>query len=272
MTNGYSNKIGDGSFGDVYKGTFNDVFVAVKKLRDVSEKGLKTIRTEFDALCHVKWPGIISIYGGCFEDGHICLVYEYAHGGALLHQLGNLTALQCVKIAIQIANALSFLHSLSHPIVHRDVKSSNILLTDTHTALLSDFGIARVIEDGVVQQTYVTGTQGYADPMYIRTGTLTTASDVYSFGVVLLELMCSKPVLVGNSSLTLQYQRLLKSKEDIPSKMADLKVWRNDYAERLSSIIEHCLRSLPEDRCLIGDVAQELQALLSVMERDVLIF
>ncbi|KAL1327542.1 proline-rich receptor-like protein kinase PERK8 [Arachis ipaensis] len=205
VTNSFSdeNVIGEGGFGHVYKGTLPDgKVVAVKKLKVGSGQGEREFRAEVEIISRVHHRHLVSLVGYCICEDQRLLVYEYVPNGTLHHHLHGsgmpvLTWDKRCKIAIGAAKGLAYLHEeCSQKIIHRDIKSANILLDDTFEAQVADFGLARLTDTTKSHvSTRVMGTFGYMAPEYATSGKLTDRSDVFSFGVVLLELLTGrKPV------------------------------------------------------------------------------
>jgi serine/threonine protein kinase len=202
------NIIGEGGYGIVYRGQLvNGAQVAVKKLLNNLGQAEKEFRVEVEAIGHVRHKNLVRLLGYCIEGTHRLLVYEYVNNGNLeqwlhgaMRQHGYLTWEARMKVILGTAKALMYLHEAIEPkVVHRDIKSSNILINDEFNAKLSDFGLAKLLAAGKSHiTTRVMGTFGYVAPEYANSGLLNEKSDVYSFGVVLLEAITGKdPVDYG---------------------------------------------------------------------------
>ncbi|KAF7134316.1 hypothetical protein RHSIM_Rhsim08G0157600 [Rhododendron simsii] len=205
--------LGEGGFGCVYKGWLDEqaltaakpgcgIAVAVKKLKPKGYQGHKEWLSEVDHLGQLHHPNLVKLIGYCLEDDNRLLVYEFMARGSLENHLFKRSVQPLpwetrVKVAIDAARGLSFLHNSESQVIYRDLKASNILLDSEFNAKLSDFGLAKAgpTGDQTHVSTQVMGTHGYAAPEYIATGRLTAKCDVYSFGVVLLELLSGRPAV-----------------------------------------------------------------------------
>ncbi|KAK9272925.1 hypothetical protein L1049_003304 [Liquidambar formosana] len=201
-TSNFSNerKLGEGGFGGVYKGYLNDLdlAVAVKKISRGSKQGKKEYITEVKIISRLRHRNLVQLIGWCHDRGEFLLVYEFMPNGSLdSHLFGkksSLTWAMRYKIALGLASALLYLHEeWEQCVVHRDIKSSNIMLDSSFNVKLGDFGLARLMDHELGPQTTgLAGTPGYLAPEYISTGKASKESDVFSFGVVALEIACGR--------------------------------------------------------------------------------
>ncbi|KAL5707372.1 hypothetical protein ACHQM5_018277 [Ranunculus cassubicifolius] len=194
-----ANKIGEGGFGPVYKGVLSDgSVIAVKQLSSKSSQGNREFINEIGMLSALQHPHLVRLYGCCMEGNQMLLIYEYMENNSLSKALFgredeilNLDWPTRQNICLSIAKGLAYLHEESNlKIVHRDMKASNVLLDKDLTAKISDFGLAKLGEEGKTHiSTRVAGTIGYMAPEYATRGYLTEKADVYSFGIVALEIV-----------------------------------------------------------------------------------
>lgn len=199
------NEIGEGGYGKVYAGVLaSGERVAVKRAQEDSMQGAEEFKNEIELLSRVHHKNLVGLVGYCYDQGEQMLVYEFMANGTMREWLSGKHAYPLdwskrLSIAIGSARGLTYLHEMANPpIIHRDIKSSNILLSETHIAKVADFGLSKVAPDGGdkrVTTTQVKGTLGYLDPEYYMTNQLSEKSDVYSYGVVLLELLTSRQPL-----------------------------------------------------------------------------
>ncbi|XP_050214535.1 leucine-rich repeat receptor protein kinase HPCA1 [Mercurialis annua] len=202
-----NNEIGSGGYGKVYRGMLPEGQVmAIKRAQQGSMQGGLEFKTEIELLSRVHHKNLVGLVGFCFEQGEQMLVYEYMANGTLRESLSGRSGIHLdwkrrLRVALGSARGLTYLHELADPpIIHRDVKSTNILLDENLTAKVADFGLSKLVSDSAKGHvsTQVKGTLGYLDPEYYMTQQLTDKSDVYSFGVVMLELITAKqPIVKG---------------------------------------------------------------------------
>ncbi|KAK1397207.1 Receptor-like kinase lip2 [Heracleum sosnowskyi] len=203
-TNRFSaeNVIGEGGYGVVYHGTLvNGTEVAVKKLLNNLGQAEREFRVEVEAIGHVRHKNLVRLLGYCVEGVHRMLVYEYMNNGNLeqwlhgaMREHGSFTWEARMKVLLGTAKALAYLHEAIEPkVIHRDIKSSNILIDHEFNSKVSDFGLAKLLDSGESHvTTRVMGTFGYVAPEYANTGLLNEKSDIYSFGVLLLEAITGR--------------------------------------------------------------------------------
>ncbi|EXB64358.1 putative LRR receptor-like serine/threonine-protein kinase [Morus notabilis] len=196
-----SNKLGDGGFGRVYKGTLSDGReVAVKQLSVGSHHANEQFVSEIVTISVVQHRNLVKLYGFCIEGNRRILVYEYLKNKSLDQALFGKNDLHLdwktrFNICLGTARGLAYLHEESRPrIVHRDVKASNILLDEQLCPKISDFGLAKLYDDNKTHMsTRVAGTIGYLAPEYALRGHLTEKADVFGFGIVALEVVSGRP-------------------------------------------------------------------------------
>ncbi|KAJ0640439.1 putative protein kinase RLK-Pelle-WAK family [Helianthus annuus] len=277
-TNNYAEDriLGRGGYGTVYKGILTDQrVVAIKKSRVMDETQIELFINEVIILTAVHHRNVVKLLGCCLETEVPLLVYEYVSNGTLFNHLqgkGTMTWLSWenrLRIAAEAAGALSYLHSAtSTPVIHRDVKSANILLDDNYTTKIADFGASRLVPlDQTQVTTLVQGTLGYLDPEYFHTSQLTEKSDVYSFGVVLAELLTGKKPLCmkrGEAERNLATYFIKSLKENSLFQILEPRVVREgtlDQLQQIAELVKRCLHLLGDERPTMKEVATKLEVL-----------
>ena len=275
-TNNYAENliIGRGGYGTVFKGSLADKKpVAIKKSKIVDESQINQFINEVVVVSQINHKNVVKLLGCCLETEVPLLVYEFVNNGTLFdfihneNKANNLSWEICLRIATEAAEALAYLHSAaSIPIVHRDVKSANILLDDAHTAKVSDFGASILVpQDQTALATMVQGTIGYLDPEYMQTNLLTEKSDVYSFGIVLIELLTGEKPFGFNRSeekrtLAIYFLSCLKADRLFEAlQIGILKEENKQEIKEVAILAAECLRVKGEERPSMKRVAWELQ-------------
>ncbi|XP_061994732.1 receptor-like protein kinase FERONIA [Rosa rugosa] len=298
--------IGSGGFGKVYKGYiggagYTATTIAIKRANPTSKQGLHEFQTEITMLSKLRHHHLVSLIGYCKEDKEMILVYDYMAQGTLRdhlygkYQKSPLPWKQRIKICIGAARGLHYLHTgANEKIIHRDVKSSNILLDKNLAAKVSDFGLSKVGPDqnmisATAQSsngetphvsTEVKGSFGYLDPEYYRRQKLTEKSDVYSFGVVLFEVVCARPAVisvvengepeqVNLSEWALQHCNPGQEGKAIdhildPSLLGKIN---SESLKTFTDIARQCLTDRGSERPSMGDVLWKLEVALQQQER-----
>jgi serine/threonine protein kinase len=277
-TNNYdkSRVLGQGGYGTVYKGVLPDnKVVAIKKSKISDQSQIEQFINEVIVLTQINHRNVVKLLGCCLETEVPLLVYEFITNGTLSDHIHNkslsssLSWVKRLKIAAETAGALAYLHfSTSMPIIHRDVKTTNILLDDNYMAKVSDFGASKLVPlDQTQLTTLVQGTFGYLDPEYFHTSQLTEKSDVYSFGVVVAELLTGKEALSFNrpeSDRNLAMYFVSAIKEDRLLQILEDHIVKEGNIEELkevANLAKRCLRVRGEDRPSMKEVAMELEGL-----------
>lgn len=200
-TDGFKEELGRGAFGIVYKGCIEELgstnSIAVKKLDKVFQEGEKEFKSEVSAIGQTHHRNLVRLLGFCDEGQHRLLVYEFMSNNSLAYHLFGISKPdwnQRVQIAFGIARGLMYLHEeCSNQIIHCDIKPQNILLDDSFTARISDFGLAKLLMNNQTRTlTGIRGTRGYVAPEWFRNAPISAKVDVYSFGVMLLEIVCCR--------------------------------------------------------------------------------
>ncbi|PIN22023.1 Serine/threonine protein kinase [Handroanthus impetiginosus] len=269
------NMIGKGGSSQVYKGCLPDGKELAVKILKPSEDALKEFVLEIEFITALHHKNIISLFGFCFEDNHLLLVYDFLSRGSLEENLhGNKKERlafgwnERYRVAIGIAEALDYLHNReTQPVIHRDVKSSNILLSDDFEPQLSDFGLAKWASATSTQMTCtdVAGTFGYLAPEYFMYGKVNEKIDVYAYGVVLLELLTGrKPISndcpKGQESLVMWAKPILNSEKFAPLLDPNLGCSSDhEQVERMVLAASLCIRRAPRARPQMSLVLKLLQ-------------
>ncbi|GMP46946.1 hypothetical protein CsSME_00014908 [Camellia sinensis var. sinensis] len=278
-TNNYDDNriVGRGGFGIVYKGILaNNTTVAIKKSQIMNQSQIEQFINEVVVLSQINHRNVVKLLGCCLETQVPLLVYEFITNGTLFEHIhnqikaSNFSWENRLRIAAETAGVLAYLHSAaSIPIIHRDVKSTNILLDDNYTAKVSDFGASRLVPlDQDQLATVVQGTLGYLDPEYMLTNQLTEKSDVYSFGVVLVELITGKKVLSFDKpekERSLARHFLSCMQNDQLFQVIDEQIEIEGIVEELTevaNIAKMCLIVKGEERPTMKEVAMELEGLI----------
>ncbi|XP_024007681.1 LEAF RUST 10 DISEASE-RESISTANCE LOCUS RECEPTOR-LIKE PROTEIN KINASE-like 1.4 isoform X3 [Eutrema salsugineum] len=276
-TENFSRELGDGGFGTVYYGVLKDGrAVAVKRLYERSLKRVEQFKNEIEILKSLKHRNLVILYGCTSRHSReLLLVYEYISNGTLADHLHGDRAESrplCwpvrLNVAIETANALSFLHKSG--IIHRDVKTTNILLDENYTVKVADFGLSRLFP---MDQTHVStapqGTPGYVDPEYYQCYRLNEKSDVYSFGVVLTELISSKEavdITRHRHDINLASMAVSKIQNNALHELVDPSLGFEkdpEVRKRMMSVAELAFRCLQQER----EVRPSMDEIVEILRR-----
>ncbi|TYI93219.1 hypothetical protein E1A91_D02G122700v1 [Gossypium mustelinum] len=272
-----SNELGYGGYGKVYKGTLSDgQSVAIKRAQHGSMQGGLEFKTEIELLSRVHHKNLVGLVGFCFDQGEQMLVYEFMANGTLRESLSGRSGIYLdwkrrLRIALGSARGLAYLHELANPpIIHRDIKSTNILLDENLTAKVADFGLSKLVSDsskGHVS-TQVKGTLGYLDPEYYMTQQLTEKSDVYSFGVVMLELITAKQPIEKGKYVVREVRSVMDMKDDEHyglRELMDPSIRSSGNLLGFGKFLElamQCVEDSATDRPTMSDVVKAIETIL----------
>ncbi|KAJ1402116.1 Serine/threonine-protein kinase, active site [Sesbania bispinosa] len=280
-TNNFSeaNTIGSGGYGKVYQGVLpSGELVAIKRAAQESMQGAVEFKTEIELLSRVHHKNLVSLVGFCFEKGEQMLVYEYIPNGTLMDSLSGKSGIwmdwiRRLKVTLGAARGLAYLHELANPpIIHRDIKSGNILLDNHLNAKVADFGLSKLLVDsdrGHVT-TQVKGTMGYLDPEYYMTQQLTEKSDVYSFGVLMLELVTARRPIEQGKYIVREVMRVMDTSKDLynlhsiidPTMM---KVTSPKGLERFVGLAMRCVKEYAAERPTMAEVVKEIENIIELV-------
>ncbi|OMO93682.1 hypothetical protein COLO4_16750 [Corchorus olitorius] len=272
-------RIGVGATSFVYLAELGDgKFGAVKRVMEERGGTKKIFLDEVSVLLRISHPNLVGLLGFCLEKGEQLLLLEYVANKSLFERMhtyhgqssGILTWSNRLSIALDIARALHYLHSQADPpIIHRDVKSSNILLIDNNHAKLADFGLCKLGYDkpNIASPTPIKGSLGYVDTNYLKTGLVSTKSDVYSFGVLLLELITGLKSTQGSATLA-EWTAECRKNDDVEvlAKLLDPKLKGDANLEQLKVLIDLANASLLENSQGRPDMSHIVDRILTCME------
>ncbi|CAL9054363.1 unnamed protein product [Musa banksii] len=277
-TNNFSeaNVLGTGSYGKVYRGALDDgQLIAVKRAQQGSLQGEHEFKTEIEMLSRVHHRNLVGLVGFCFDHNEQILVYEYIPNGSLRDSLSGKSGVHLdwkkrLRISLDAARGLTYLHELANPrIIHRDVKSNNILLDHHLNAKVSDFGLCKPLNDDLKGYitTQVKGTMGYLDPEYYMTQHLTEKSDVYSFGVLLLELVTARKPIERGRFIVREVRNAINKSPDLHDlrELLDPAVCINSTLPGLDRFVElamKCVEDSSADRPWMSEVAKEIENIM----------
>ncbi|CAL5401896.1 unnamed protein product [Camellia sinensis] len=278
-TNTFSdaNCIGVGGYGKVYRGTLpSEQLVAIKRAKQGSTQGDLEFKSELELLSRVHHKNVVSLVGFCFEQDEQMLVYEYIANGTLKESLSGKSGLRLdwmrrLRIALGAARGLQYLHELANPpIIHRDIKSNNILLDEYLNAKVSDFGLSKSIGDpeNCHITTQIKGTMGYLDPEYCMTQQLTEKSDVYGFGVLMIELITAKQPIEKGKYIVREVRQKIDETKDLYDlhEIIDPNIL-GTALKGLEKFVDLAMRCVEEEgaaRPTMGEVVKEIENIMQI--------
>ncbi|KAL3515800.1 hypothetical protein ACH5RR_022702 [Cinchona calisaya] len=273
-----TNDIGSGGYGKVYRGTLpTGQLVAIKRAQQGSMQGGLEFKTEIELLSRVHHKNVVGLVGFCFDQGEEMLVYEYIPNGTLKDSLSGKSGIRLdwmrrLRIALGAARGIQYLHILADPpIIHRDIKSNNVLLDERLNAKVADFGLSKPM--GSPDRTHVTtqvkGTMGYMDPEYYMTNQLTEKSDVYSFGVLLLELITARAPIEKGKYIVREVKQAMDMTKDLYNlhQVIDPVIVSSAAPRSLEKFVDLALRCVEEqgvNRPTMSDVVKEIESIMEL--------
>ncbi|XP_048495567.1 leucine-rich repeat receptor protein kinase HPCA1 isoform X4 [Beta vulgaris subsp. vulgaris] len=288
------NEIGVGGYGKVYKGKLdNGQLVAIKKAQEGSLQGAIEFKTEIELLSRVHHKNIVNLVGFCYDKGEQMLIYEYVRNGSLRASLSGPTptrqlplsrdwvdiwiVISCwrsgvrlkwtrrLKVSLGAARGLAYMHEFAEPpIIHRDIKSENILLDGHLNAKVGDFGLSKPFSNDRDHLTsYIKGTVGYLDPEYLITQRLTEKSDVYSFGVVMLELVSGR-LPIENKVYIVREVKATMDETGYIYNLVDPEIRSGNLigVEEFIELALKCVEDSGHKRPTMGEVVKELESII----------
>ncbi|QCE12136.1 probable LRR receptor-like serine/threonine-protein kinase At1g06840 [Vigna unguiculata] len=284
-----STKVGQGGYGNVYKGILSDEsFVAVKRAEAGSLQGQREFLTEIELLSRLHHRNLVSLIGYCNEEGEQMLVYEFMPNGTLRDWIsgrsrktkGSLNFSTRLRIAMGAAKGILYLHTEANPpIFHRDIKASNILLDSKFTAKVADFGLSRLVpdldEEGTAPKyvsTVVRGTPGYLDPEYLLTHKLTDKCDVYSLGIVYLELLTGMQPISHGKNIVREVNMARQSGTVYSIIDSRIGLYTSECLEKFLTLALSCCQDHPEERPSMIDVVRTLEDIIAMLPEAETVF
>ncbi|KAL4655166.1 hypothetical protein ACB092_01G431600 [Castanea dentata] len=273
-----ANEIGSGGYGKVYRGSLpTGELIAIKQAKKESKQGKLEFKTEIELLSRVHHKNLVSLLGFCFKKGEQILVYEYVLNGSLKDSLSGKSGIRLdwmrrLNVALGAARGLAYLHEFANPpIIHRDIKSNNILLDESLNAKVSDFGISKPMADSESSHvvTQVKGTMGYMDPEYYMTHRLTEKSDVYSFGVLMLELITARKPIQHGKYIVREVQEKMDKTKDLYNlhEFLDPAIGLGTTLEGLEKFVDlamRCVKEAGSDRPMMAEVVKEIENIMEL--------
>ncbi|KAH8483481.1 hypothetical protein H0E87_028042 [Populus deltoides] len=268
-TQNFTTVLGQGSFGPVYKAFMpTGEILAVKVLASNSKQGEKEFQTEVSLLGRLHHRNLVNLLGYCIDKGNHMLIYEFMSNGSLANHLYNdeeqfLSWEERIQIALDISHGIEYLHEGAvPPVIHRDLKSANILLDQSMRAKVADFGLSKeeVFDE---RNSGLKGTYGYIDPVYISTNKFTMKSDIYSFGIIMFELITA----IHPHQNLMEYVNLAGMSPDGVDEILDKRLVGECNIEEvrdLATVAHKCLQKFQRKRPSIGEVSQ---AILKIKQR-----
>ncbi|XVF71590.1 hypothetical protein PTKIN_Ptkin12aG0050600 [Pterospermum kingtungense] len=277
-----SRELGEGGFGIVYYGVLNDGrVVAVKRLYESNFKRVDQYLNEIAILTRIRHPNLVTLYGCTSRRSReLLLVYEYIPNGTVADHLHGKLSNSCMltwpvrlNIAVETATALAYLHATE--IIHRDVKTNNILLDKNFHVKVADFGLSRLFPNDVTHvSTAPQGTPGYVDPEYYQCYQLTEKSDVYSFGVVLIELISAKPAVDTNRhrhDINLANMAVSRIQNHALHELVDPSLgFENDHNVKrmITAVAELAFRCLQQEKDMRPSMGEVLEILAEIQNEE----